>query len=582
MRLSRRRAGLLLRTARRFRLRQLLYWGLRRIQREFGPGPKEFESAAWDLPALDAVGAAVREWGPDDLDARMNRAERAVEGNVTIYGRDYRLGPTMWNGGPTPLDRQAPHHCAIAYDLAWAGEATHDPRFAQTLVRVFESWHDCTTPGQEPAWEPYPTAVRITNWIYALALSRERLPPELLDHLGGSVQSQARWLSARLEHHVSGNHLQRNYQALALAGATLVGRRAAGLHRRGVRGLERQWQRQVLSDGGHYERSSMYHLLFLADGLEYLAWRRWLGRPVGVEMRQVVSLCGEAGWHFFRSDGTIHLLADSAQEVAPSINWIGAALRRECGRRPNTPDGAWALPAMGYCGVRDDKNRESLLIDAGPFGASDQPGHGHCDALSYELDLGGRPIVVDSGVAGYQGHALREYVRSTRAHNTVAISGREQSEIWGAFRVGRMASVVRADVSVLPGKYRFDGSVHHHHGVIHHRTLEWQGLVLTVRDTVEGYRSEESVVTWLHLHPTFAVTTLGNNWVARDHQREILIRPIGATRVTAVRGGTEPYHGWYCHRFGEAVPAWCLGVEVSPYDGRELGYELCAIEDHPG
>src|SRR5690606_2555175 len=74
--------------------------------------------------------------------------------------------------------------------------------------------------------------------------------------------------------------------------------------------------------------------------------------------------------------------------------------------------------------------------------------HAHCDLLSFELDLAGLPFAVDAGVSGYADAPLREFVRSTRAHNTVVIGGREQSEIWGVYRVARMAEVMRAGASV--------------------------------------------------------------------------------------------------------------------------------------
>jgi hypothetical protein len=58
--------------------------------------------------------------------------------------------------------------------------------------------------------------------------------------------------------------------------------------------------------------------------------------------------------------------------------------------------------------------------------------------FSFELTIGGRPVIVDSGVYQYQGE-WRNRFRATAAHNTVEIDGRDQSEMWGSFRVGRRA-----------------------------------------------------------------------------------------------------------------------------------------------
>ena len=59
------------------------------------------------------------------------------------------------------------------------------------------------------------------------------------------------------------------------------------------------------------------------------------------------------------------------------------------------------------------------------------------DFFSFELSLRGTRVVVDSGVSTYETGPMREYCRSTRAHNTVEIEGQDLVELWGAFRVGR-------------------------------------------------------------------------------------------------------------------------------------------------
>src|SRR5690625_6877658 len=52
-----------------------------------------------------------------------------------------------------------------------------------------------------------------------------------------------------------------------------------------------------------------------------------------------------------------------------------------------------------------------------------------------------------SGVYQYQPGEMRRYVRSTAAHNTVAVAGAEQSEVWGEFRVGRRAQLLSAGMA---------------------------------------------------------------------------------------------------------------------------------------
>ena len=46
-------------------------------------------------------------------------------------------------------------------------------------------------------------------------------------------------------------------------------------------------------------------------------------------------------------------------------------------------------------------------------------------------------IVVNAGVFEYQAGEMRDYVRSTRAHNTFCVKKTNQAECWGEFRVAR-------------------------------------------------------------------------------------------------------------------------------------------------
>jgi uncharacterized heparinase superfamily protein len=45
-----------------------------------------------------------------------------------------------------------------------------------------------------------------------------------------------------------------------------------------------------------------------------------------------------------------------------------------------------------------------LIVDCGPVGPEYQPGHSHCDTLSFELSLGGKRVVV-VGVANTDGRS---------------------------------------------------------------------------------------------------------------------------------------------------------------------------------
>ena len=121
---------------------------------------------------------------------------------------------------------------------------------------LLERWVAENPPGQGAGWEPYPLSRRIVNWI-----KWELRGSELPAACRSSLAVQARWLLGRLEYHLLGNHLCANAKALVYAGLFFAGREAEGWYSRGMRILERELRDQVLADGGHFERSTMYHAI---------------------------------------------------------------------------------------------------------------------------------------------------------------------------------------------------------------------------------------------------------------------------------------------------------------------------------
>ena len=66
--------------------------------------------------------------------------------------------------------------------------------------------------------------------------------------------------------------------------------------------------------------------------------------------------------------------------------------------------------------------------DGGPHGYLSIAAHAHADALSVEVRYGGVDVLADPGTYCYHGEqAWRSYFRSTIAHNTVELGGRNQS-----------------------------------------------------------------------------------------------------------------------------------------------------------
>ena len=83
--------------------------------------------------------------------------------------------------------------------------------------------------------------------------------------------------------------------------------------------------------------------------------------------------------------------------------------------------------------------------------------------------------------------------------------------------------------------------------------------------------------SFLHLHPEWTVRAEGTGFTARRGEAAVRMEPFGADAVRLAMGEREPAQGWYCPRFGEAVPAPVLVLSIERNDGREWGWTIRAL-----
>src|SRR5207253_636147 len=134
------------------------------------------------------------------------------------------------------------------------------------------------------------------------------------------------------------------------------------------------------------------------------------------------------------------------------------------------PD-AW-LPDTGWTIIREA--RHELLFEHGPLGPDEQPGHGHSDALSFELFWDGAPIVLDTGASTYEPGPQRTYERSCLSHATVSVDGEGPDELWSAFRAGGRARVASEAPRSEQGTHLLRGWLRAHQGWMHERVLAFR------------------------------------------------------------------------------------------------------------
>lgn len=360
-----------------------------------------------------------------------------------------------------------------------------------------ERWITENPPGTGTGWEPYPTSLRIVNWI-KWTLAGNSLSPAALQ----SLAVQVRWLTRRLERHLLGNHLFANAKALVFAGTVFEGPEADGWLELGHSVLAREIPEQILPDGGQFELSPLYHALALEDLLDLINVRRSAGlTPPEPWVRQVAPM---RRWLSVMShpDGEIGFFNDAAVGVAPAPAELEAyALRLGFPPASDIAPGCVHLPDSGYVRLQDD--RATALLDVARVGPDHLPGHAHADTLSFELSVDGGRVLVNSGTSVYGTDPERLRQRGTAAHNTILVDQTDSSEVWSGFRVARRARPLGLELAELSDGYRVtcahDGYRRLKGRPLHRR--EWwfgQGR-LAVKDWVEGSHAKAEAA--FHFHP---------------------------------------------------------------------------------
>jgi uncharacterized heparinase superfamily protein len=525
----------LLRTARHLRLEQIVaratFVAERRLEHA-RPGllADRFERRLPVILASTTDAAPLWRWPPAPLDPAARAQPSAVDdllrGRFTFVNQSRQVD-AWWPEGASRLWLFHLHGFTWAVDLATAARRGR-AEAASALRRAITDWLAQHPVDARDAWHPFVVSERLMAWLVV-----RDLLPDLDDVVRPALLLHAAFLDRHLENDVGGNHLLKNLVALLLAGCAFDGPYPERWRKRAASRLERELAIQVLPDGGHYERSPMYHLLVLADLLAALWASGRREMPVSVPLADAVRRMQAVAKSLVHPDGEFPLFNDSVLGEAPApARLIG----------PSTNPAPDLLPWTGY--ARLPLPEGVLIADCGPPGPDDLPAHIHADALSFELSLGDRRVLVDGGVFDYTAGALRDQLRGTAAHNTVQVDRRDQSEVWSTFRVGRRARV---------------RLVHHAPGVVvaaldgyaglavrHERRFEvFPGRGWRILDTVAG-AGVHTVEARLRLHPSLQFRVGVGEWLVCDDEDAVLlvVRPIG-------KPAAHLEEGVYAERFNQ-------------------------------
>ena len=437
------------------------------------------------------------------------------------------------------------------------------PRRTAWHQSLLGRWVAENPPANGRGWEPYPVSRRIVNWVKWAACGNA-LPPEC----HASLAVQTRWLTNRLEYHILGNHLFANAKALVHAGLYFDGSEAERWYTRGLDIIERELREQVLPDGGHFERSTMYHAGAVEDLLDLINLMRAYGRRIPAKWETTLAQMQRWLRAMCHPDGDISFFNDAAFGVAPmpaELERYAAQLGLSVARDSTEP--LVTLEASGY--VRVVAGAACLICDCAPVGPDYLPGHAHADTLSFEMSIGRQRVFVNSGTSQYGADEERQRQRGTAAHNTVVIDGQNSSEVWAGFRIARRARARLWRATEAPTSVTVEAS---HDGYRrlpgrndHRRRWILDRHSLRVDDEITGeFRLAEA---YFYLHPEIEA------WPSTS--REVILSwPQGASvrvvfeSAAAVEVRPSTWHP----KFGVALVNRCIVARLS---GPSLTTRVC-------
>jgi hypothetical protein len=504
--------------------------------------------------------------------------------------------------------------------LAQAFALTRDMRYAAALRAQLESWLEQCPYRMGPNWSSSLEAgLRLVNWALAWQLLGGVDAPVFVGRDGETFR--ARWLASVYQHaeficgHLSLHSSANNHLIGELAGVFTAA--VAWPHWERSRRwldksrtlLEREAVLQNAPDGVNREQAVSYQqfeldLLLLpfvaarANGIELSEEYRGRMQAMLEYLASIMDVRGNLPMFGDADDGYVVRL-DPRREFCRyrSLLATGAVLfgRAEFKAKAGALDdktrwllGAESEPAFarleacaarlpvrrafpegGYyiLGCDFETPREMRLVaDAGPLGYREIAAHGHADALSFTLSLGGVEMLVDPGTFAYHTEGeWRAYFRGTAAHNTLRVDGVDQSQPGGNFMWLRKA---RAACSLWRSSGEEDVFEGAHDGyraltdpVTHRRriTLAKRARRIAIEDTLE-MAGEHQIELFFHCQEGCEVREVAGGFdILRDGFVLRLRWPRSARGESSLlRGSLEPIAGWISHRFDRRAPCATL------------------------
>jgi uncharacterized heparinase superfamily protein len=422
---------------------------------------------------------------------------------------------------------------------------------------IIDKWISDNPFAKGTGWEPYPTSLRIINWIKwhqnTKGLSKEGKL---------SLWNQTLWLANRPEYHLLGNHLFVNAKALLFACVFFGLDKKSKIYRKAINIFYKELDEQFLDDGAHFELSPMYHAIAMEDLLDLLQLASAFPSLLLSEkiLQKYMKGMQWLSCMKYENDELAHF-NDCANGIAPSfkdLNNLAIKIGLNTGLKSDNSSNFFKH--SGFVVIKDEHIH--LIADTGKIGPEYLPGHAHADSLSFELSIMGHRVIVNSGTSEYGLSNERLRQRSTSAHSTIEIDSQNSSEVWSGFRVARRAKTFDIDYKghfnkIVNISACHDGYKRLKSSPIHKRIWNYNDRRLIISDLISG--NKNYVISRFYLHPHVQIIQKDKHFIiSKDN---VYLAEIEIQNANDIKLINTTYHD----AFGKSMTNKCIELNsLSP------------------
>lgn len=466
-------------------------------------------------------------------------------------------------------DIKIPWELSRGQHLLWLGEAyllTKETKYAQEVIDEILWWIDDNPFMYSVNWLcAMDVAFRAVNWMHALNMisDYDGLNYQTVDIITHSLWQHGFYIYNNLEKRFpySNNHYASDLVGLLYLGKLFnessKGRKWFEYSRRE---FIKETLKQVLPSGVHFERSISYHRMMT----ELLSYPVYMLKRTGESLPPlVVERIGYMYSYvasYIKPNGLAPLIADN--DDGRFLPFLKRDFRKhgylnDCRSIENRFVSAGSLSrfctSLKDCGIYEDagvviinKENDFLFINNGGFSgiAKDSQtriqSHTHNDLLSFELALGGKDIIVDSGAYLYTSSKdERNAFRSTFKHNTVLVDNEEQNGFASPFSLNRNVHKIglkKIKECVYEGTYTTVKG-----NLLHNRRFELVGHCLIISDVLKKEGNKHKAV--LHFHFAEGIIPELQDGIVKLNNGFIISFNINPLQLSIIDDTVSPSYG---------------------------------------